>query len=59
MRAKLDVVTAEDEAAIAAVRDERAWTELIGVLGRATSAREARGALAALRTAGTPPPASK
>jgi hypothetical protein len=47
MRAKLDVITTDDEAAIAAVHDERAWTELIGALGRATSALEVRAALAA------------
>jgi hypothetical protein len=47
MRAKLDVITTDDEAAIAAVHDERVWTELIGALGRATSALEVRAALAA------------
>jgi len=47
MRAKLDVITVDDEAAIAAVHDEQMWTELIGALGRATSALEVRAALAA------------
>jgi hypothetical protein len=48
-QAKLDVVTVDDQAAIEAVHDERALTELIGVLGRATSAPEVRAALTALR----------
>jgi flagellar biosynthesis/type III secretory pathway protein FliH len=47
VRAKLEVVTAEDEAAIAAVHDERVWTELIAAIGRATSALDVRAALAA------------
>ena len=47
MRAKLDTITTDDEAAVAAVHDERVWTELIGTLGRVTSALEVRAALAA------------
>lgn len=52
IRAKLDAVTREDEAAIEAVHDERALTELIGVLVRTTSAKKVRAALAAARTGG-------
>ena len=52
LHAKLDVVTADDQAAIEAMHDERALTELIGVLGRATSAPEVRAALTALRAGG-------
>ena len=49
LRAKLDVVTAEDEAAIEAVDDERRLTELIGALGLATSTADVRAALVAFR----------
>lgn len=52
LRAKLDAVTGEDEAAIASVDDERRLTELIGALGLATSTVDVRAALAAFR-AGT------
>jgi hypothetical protein len=58
LRAKLDVITAEDEAALAAVHHERGWTELIGALGRATNALEVRAALATARSGGTASPAS-
>lgn len=50
MRAKLGVVSSEDEAAIYAIEKEAALTELIGVLGWATSATEMRAAVAATRT---------
>jgi hypothetical protein len=40
-------VTPEDEAAIAALHDDDALVELVGALGRATTAAEARMALAA------------
>jgi hypothetical protein len=49
LKAKLDVVTDDDQAAIEAVHDERTLTELIGLLGRATSAPEVRAALTGLR----------
>lgn len=49
LRAKLDAITADDEAAIAAVDDERRLTELIGALGLATSTAAVRAALAAFR----------
>jgi hypothetical protein len=49
LRAKLDVVNAEDEAAVESVDDERRLTELIGVLGLATSTADVRAALAAFR----------
>lgn len=52
VRTKLDAVSREDEAAIEAICDENVLTELIGTLGRATSAAEVR---AALTTAHTPP----
>jgi len=52
LRAKLDAVTAEDEAAIEAVHDERALTEMIGALVRATGAAEVRAALAGARKGG-------
>jgi hypothetical protein len=58
LRAKLDVITAEDEAALAAVHHERGWTELIGALGRATNALEVRAALATARSGGTASPGS-
>lgn len=50
MRAKLGVVSSEDEAAIYALDDEKALIDLIGVLGCATSAAEIRTALATART---------
>ncbi|HEX8109762.1 MAG TPA: hypothetical protein VF516_18650, partial [Kofleriaceae bacterium] len=50
VRAKLDAVSREDEAAIEALDDEKALIDLIGELGRATSAAEIRGAVAAART---------
>lgn len=50
MRAKLGVVSSEDEAAIYAINDEKALIKLIGVLGCATSAAEIRAALATART---------
>jgi flagellar biosynthesis/type III secretory pathway protein FliH len=49
VRAKLGVVTSDDEAAVEALRDEQALTHLIGVLARATSALEIRTALTAAR----------
>jgi flagellar biosynthesis/type III secretory pathway protein FliH len=49
MHAKLDVVTAEEQAAIDAIGDERALTELIGALARTAGATEARAVLAATR----------
>ena len=45
-RAKLETVTADDQAAIEALHDERALTELVGALGQARSASKARAALA-------------
>jgi hypothetical protein len=48
-RAKLEVVTAADEAAIKALHDPSALTALIGTLGRASSVREALAAFAAVR----------
>jgi hypothetical protein len=52
MRAKLGVVSGEDEAAIYALDDEKALIDLIGVIGCATSAAEIRAALVV--TARTP-----
>lgn len=48
-RAKLEVITPDDEAAIKALRDPHALTALIGALGQARGAREALAALAAVR----------
>jgi flagellar biosynthesis/type III secretory pathway protein FliH len=45
LRARLPAVTARDEDAVAAIRDERALTELIGALGRANDAAQLRAAL--------------
>jgi len=45
-RTKLETVTADDEAAIKALHDKRALTELVGALGQARSAAKARAALA-------------
>ncbi len=39
------IVTADDEAAIKALHDKRALTELVGALGQARSASKARAAL--------------
>jgi predicted transposase YdaD len=47
LQVKVGQVTPEDEAAIAALHDDHALVELIGALGRATNATEARMALAA------------
>jgi flagellar biosynthesis/type III secretory pathway protein FliH len=49
MHAKLDVVTAEEQASIDAIGNERVLTELIGELARTAGATEARAALAAAR----------
>lgn len=50
MRAKLGVVSREDEAAVYALEGETALTDLIGALGCATSAAEIQRALATART---------
>jgi hypothetical protein len=47
LRAKLDAVTPDQEAAIGELYDERLLTELVAALGRASNADDARGALAA------------
>jgi hypothetical protein len=44
-RTKLETITPEDEAAIKALHDKRALTELVGALGQARSAAKARAAL--------------
>ncbi len=49
LHVKLDVVTPDDEAVIARVRDEHELTKLIGAIGRAASVREVRSALNAVR----------
>jgi flagellar biosynthesis/type III secretory pathway protein FliH len=49
LQAKLDAIAPDDRAAIEAMRDTRALTELIDALIRATGAAEVRAALAALR----------
>ncbi|HEU4726809.1 MAG TPA: hypothetical protein VFT22_02940 [Kofleriaceae bacterium] len=54
LRAKLEAVDPEDEAAIRALHDERALTRLIDALARAHDERAARGALVAARTEGAP-----
>ena len=48
-RTKLEAVTADDEAAIEALHEERALTELISALGQARSASEARAAFVVAR----------
>jgi hypothetical protein len=50
LRSKLAVVTSEDVAAIEAMSDEHALTELIGVLGQAIGPAEIQAALAAARS---------
>jgi flagellar biosynthesis/type III secretory pathway protein FliH len=47
LQVKAGEVTPEDESAIAALHDDHALVELVGALGRATNAAEARMALAA------------
>jgi hypothetical protein len=47
LQVKVGPVTAEDEAAIAALHDDHTLVELVGALGRSTNAAEARMALAA------------
>jgi hypothetical protein len=49
LRAKLEVLSEDDEAAIKALHDLPALTALIGALGQARGAQEARAALAAVR----------
>jgi hypothetical protein len=52
VRARLHVVTSEEEAMIDAVRDARALSELLDALVRATSTLEVRAALDAARSGG-------
>src|SRR5262249_31198880 len=47
LAANLSTVTADDDAALAAVRDEAGLTELVAALANANGAREIRAALAA------------
>jgi hypothetical protein len=51
IRTKVGVVTGDDEAAVAAMRDERVLIDLIEALGRATGGAEIRAALAAAAAA--------
>ena len=50
LRARLEVLSEDDEVAIKALHDPPALTALIGALGQARGAEEARAALAAIRS---------